>query len=588
MTALDRVTDALQHHGCNVRGRSSQCPAHEDRAPSLSLGERQDKNGVLLNCHAGCDPLDVVTALGLTMSDLFDEEPTGKANGIGTVVKSYPYADANGEIVYYVDRYVPKTFRPRMADGSKGFPRERRILYQLPAVLAEAQSAGTVVLCEGEKDVDNLAKIGVVATTMPGGTGMGWNDSYSASLQGVGEVVIIADRDDAGVKHARRVSASLLGCNIPHRIVQAAAGKDITDHLAAGHGYDDLVPLAELTEAPEPLQEAEEPPEETKESENPTQVRLAQLRAALVDSDGLDSIPEPVPLIDGILYRDSLAWIYGKPASAKSFVALDWAGCIGSGLPWQYRSVALGPVLYLVAEGVSGMRRRVRGWEEAFGVPMKNVTFLPIAVQLLQGTDRHAFLALVAEMQPALIIIDTQARVTVGADENSNGEMSKVVSAADDIRQASGACVLLVHHSGKNGLDMRGASAFEGAATTIVKVTRDGEYVEVHSDKQKDAEDFETVFLRMSPVGQSIVLIGRSSAPTAGDTNRTESKILDVMRESFGKTSATAKTLIEVTELPKTSVYRALTSLVNRGALRNIGTQGRPNYALPFASGESA
>ncbi len=257
MTALARVTDALQQHGCNVRGHSAQCPAHEDRAPSLSIGQRKDGNGVVLNCHAGCDPQDVVTALGLTMADLFDEEPKSKASGIGTVVKSYPYADANGVIRYYVDRYVPKTFRPRMADGSKGFPKEVRILYRLPEVLATAQAGGTVFLAEGEKDADNLAAAGAVATTMPGGVGMGWRDSYSNSLQGAGLVTIIADRDEPGVKHAKNVSASLLGLNIPHHIVQAAAGKDISDHLAAGLGYEDLVPLDET--CPDPDTSAEPP-----------------------------------------------------------------------------------------------------------------------------------------------------------------------------------------------------------------------------------------------------------------------------------------------------------------------------------------
>ncbi|MFD6889112.1 AAA family ATPase [Streptomyces sp. NPDC059957] len=322
-------------------------------------------------------------------------------------------------------------------------------------------------------------------------------------------------------------------------------------------------------------------------SENPMQARLAELRAALVDSAGLDGIADPVPLIDGVLYMDSLAWLYGKPGSAKSFVALDWAGCIGSGLPWQYRSVSTGPVLYLVAEGASGIRKRVRAWEEAFRVTMQNVTFLPMAVQLLNGIDRQALVALIKEMAPALVIIDTQARVTVGADENSNGEMSKVVDAADQIRQACGACVLMVHHSGKNGLDMRGASAFEGAATSVIKVTKDGEYVEVHSDKQKDEDAFETVWLRLTPVGQSVVLAARSMTPSGDEMTKNEEVILAAMRDSFETTSATATNLMAVTDVPKASVYRALNSLVNRGSLRNIGTEKRPIYALPAAARES-
>ncbi|WP_413753068.1 AAA family ATPase [Streptomyces sp. R-74717] len=323
-------------------------------------------------------------------------------------------------------------------------------------------------------------------------------------------------------------------------------------------------------------------------SENPTQARLAQLRSALVDSAGLDEIEDPVPLIDGILYLDSLAWIYGKPGSGKSFVALDWAGCVGNGMPWQYREVHKGPVLYLVAEGASGIRRRVRAWEAAFHQPMDNVTFLPVAVQLLHGTDLQALLLLVKDMAPSLVVIDTQARVTVGADENSNGEMGRVVHAADAIRQASNGCVLMVHHSGKSGLDLRGASAFEGAATSIIKVTKDGEYVEVHSDKQKDVEDFATVFLRMQPVEQSAILASRSATPDGEEISGNEEKILRAMRESFETTSASAAQLIEVSGVPRASAYRALNSLVKRSAIRNIGTEKRPIYSLPASVGSAA
>ncbi|WP_314612467.1 AAA family ATPase [Streptomyces stackebrandtii] len=313
--------------------------------------------------------------------------------------------------------------------------------------------------------------------------------------------------------------------------------------------------------------------------QNPTQTRLAELRAALVDTNALDGIPDPVPLIDGVLYRDSLAWLYGKPGAAKSLVALDWAGCIANGMPWQLREVSRGQVLYLVAEGASGVRRRVRAWEQAFGTAMSGVKFLPVAVQLLHGTDRQALLALVSDMAPVLVVVDTQARVTVGADENSNGEMSKVVQAVDDLRVASGgACVLMVHHSAKSGLDLRGASAFEGAATSIVKVTKDGDCVKVQCDKQKDAEPFDAFSLRFRSVGESVVL---ETGQRHGTNTTSETKIVGALRDSFGTTSATGPQLLEASEVPKSTFYRSLNALVERGVIVNIGSRSRPRYALP-------
>ncbi|MFJ1808515.1 MULTISPECIES: helicase RepA family protein [unclassified Streptomyces] len=320
--------------------------------------------------------------------------------------------------------------------------------------------------------------------------------------------------------------------------------------------------------------------------ENPTQARLAALRSALVDTDGLDGLPDPVPLVEGILFRDSLAWIYGKPGSGKSFVGIDWAGCVANGLPWAgVHEVSKGSVLYLVAEGTSGIRRRVRAWERHTGIRMHDVTFLPIAVQLLHGTDLRALELLVQETRPALIVIDTQARCTVGANENDNGEMGNVVNAADELRKASGSCVLLIHHSGRNGENMRGASAFDGAATSIIKVTKNDEYVEVHCDKQKDVEDFDTVFLKMQPVLESCVLINRTSSPAEeNQLSRTEQRVLDVMHEVFPNESVSRARLVEVSEMASSTVYRSVAKLERLGFLVKTGSESRPCWRLSSAT----
>jgi hypothetical protein len=48
----------------------ARCPAHEDRAPSLSIREGENDN-VLLHCFAGCSAAAVVEAIGMELSDLF-------------------------------------------------------------------------------------------------------------------------------------------------------------------------------------------------------------------------------------------------------------------------------------------------------------------------------------------------------------------------------------------------------------------------------------------------------------------------------------------------------------------------------------
>lgn len=246
MSARHRVEEALQNHGCRGRASSWQCPAHEDRAPSLSIGPRRDGNGVVLNCHAGCATEEVVSALGITLQDLFDE-PLEKRER-PQVVAEYPYPDEHGEVLYVVRRLEPgydgerKTFRQFRPDGTAGVKGIRRVLYRLPDVLAMAQAGGTVLVVEGEKDVENLAAIGCVATCNVGGAGK-WNDDYARHFQGAAEVIVIADRDDPGRKHAATVADSVQRAGIPVRVLEAAKGKDVSDHLAAGLGYEDLVPL---------------------------------------------------------------------------------------------------------------------------------------------------------------------------------------------------------------------------------------------------------------------------------------------------------------------------------------------------------
>ena len=46
------------------------CPAHKDRSPSLSIRENEGK--LLVHCFAGCGAVDVMEALGLSMSDLYE------------------------------------------------------------------------------------------------------------------------------------------------------------------------------------------------------------------------------------------------------------------------------------------------------------------------------------------------------------------------------------------------------------------------------------------------------------------------------------------------------------------------------------
>ncbi|KWT62886.1 hypothetical protein ADL21_06265 [Streptomyces albus subsp. albus] len=253
----------MQEHGSRGRGASWQCPAHEDRSPSLSV--TSGREGVLLRCHAGCTTEEVVAALGLTMADLFDEplQPRERPQ----VVAEYAYCDEQGELLYRVRRLEPgydgekKTFRQYRPDGTAGVKGIRRVLYRLPEVVATAQAGGVVYVVEGEKDADNLhAAAKVTATCNVSGAGK-WRDEYTASLRGAEKVIVICDRDDVGRKHAAAVADSVSAAGIPVQILEPAAGKDISDHLAAGLDFDALVPATRTAPLRNDSSNSTEPPE---------------------------------------------------------------------------------------------------------------------------------------------------------------------------------------------------------------------------------------------------------------------------------------------------------------------------------------
>lgn len=242
-TPLETVIDTLAARGRKPRSNgtswTAQCPAHEDNNPSLAIS--QGDQGVILHCHAGCDPHAVTAALGLNMRDLFD---TPRSNG-SDITAIYDYTDEHGTLLFQVVRKPGKQFRQRRPDGNGGWlwnlGDTRRVLYRLPDVLEAIAAGDTIYVVEGEKDADRLAADGHVATTNPHGAGK-WRPDYNTTLTGA-QVVIVADRDEPGRTHARHVAQQLAGIAATIQILEPVAGKDISDHLAAGHQVDELVDL---------------------------------------------------------------------------------------------------------------------------------------------------------------------------------------------------------------------------------------------------------------------------------------------------------------------------------------------------------
>ncbi|MEU8760690.1 AAA family ATPase [Streptomyces sp. NPDC048659] len=252
------------------------------------------------------------------------------------------------------------------------------------------------------------------------------------------------------------------------------------------------------------------------------------LLAELLDTSALDSMPTLEPLVGDLLHRDTLARIIGPSGHMKSFATIDIAAHVGTGKSWHGHHVTQGTVVYLVAEGHRGIRKRVRAWEKHHGLKMDNVLFLPRPVQT-RGPEWDLWIEAMRRLEPALIIIDTQARVSVGVEENSNTELGIVVERLDDLRRATEACVLVIHHTGHIGEHGRGASAAKGALQSEFHVSKKGDnaaniIVTFKVGKQKDDEEGEDL-----QFGLKVVTLDGETKPDGRPVTSVVLESLDTM-----------------------------------------------------------
>lgn len=199
----------------------------------------------------------------------------------------------------------------------------------------------------------------------------------------------------------------------------------------------------------------------------------------LVYIDDIQPVTDAKDFIQGLLVERSSAVLYGESNSGKTFLATDAALHVAAGLDWHGRRVEQGGVLYLALEGGDGFRNRVAAWraEHAPGRPVYFAA-VPSQVNLLDpdaDTPRVIDAATKAAAHMGvpikLIVVDTLARAMAGGNENASEDMGALVTNMDTIRDATGAMVLFIHHSGKDtAKGARGHSSLRAAIDTEIEV----------------------------------------------------------------------------------------------------------------------
>lgn len=219
-------------------------------------------------------------------------------------------------------------------------------------------------------------------------------------------------------------------------------------------------------------------------------------RFPAVRASALDLLPKSQWIIKGILPRSrDPSLLFGASGSGKSFLALDMALAIVRGEEWFGHRTKQTAVVYLAAEGGSGLGKRVKAYCDRRSL---DIDELPIDVItncpniLLEEDVSELAKSLGASGPYGLVVVDTLAQVTPGANENAGEDMGRALANLKALGDATGATVQVVHHAGKDlNRGSRGWSGIKAAMDSQLEVQRDTETGarSFRVEKMKDGED---------------------------------------------------------------------------------------------------
>ena len=336
-------------------------------------------------------------------------------------------------------------------------------------------------------------------------------------------------------------------------------------------------------------------------------VARKHLRDRLLSLSDLADLPPVRPLVDGLLYRNTLVQIAGQPGSYKSFITIGMACSVALGRAWEgHRVPEAGTVVYVAPEGASGLRTRVLAWCESNQVEPADLDgklhFLAEPIQLGDVVDVSQACEVARELAAALLVLDTRARCTLGLSENDATEQGRAIHHAEAIQAAAGTTVLGVHHSGRGGDHGRGSNAWDGAVWSDLRLKGEDLRCVVHCEKHKDVPDGCDHHFRLVPhtvsehrmarlsdetdeewtARRSTLVAVQNGVWTEGELDRRSTRtVLDVIRTTAGDEGLTRAQIVQLSEdrgLSRSAVYEAVKSLAASAVLRNVGTANRARY----------
>ena len=280
-------------------------------------------------------------------------------------------------------------------------------------------------------------------------------------------------------------------------------------------------------------------------------------------------MPPPTWLIEPIIPAGGLVGLYGPPGTCKSFLAIDMALSVASTRPWQGHETTHGPVLYIAAEGSTGITKRVLAWLETRVVKPGDVDVAWLTTGVPVNVDSDDMTRLMDRLMeelpspPTLVIVDTLARCFDG-DENQQEDMGRFIAGIDWMRHEFGSTVMVVHHTRLDGDRERGNTAFRGAADAMLSVKRSGNgTIHVECTKQKDAEEFKGLSFDLVGVPGTDSCVVSTDARQAQKEVRT-GEILHILR-TLGPLTWDA--WLSSSGIARTTFHRTVVELKEKGEI---------------------
>lgn len=233
-----------------------------------------------------------------------------------------------------------------------------------------------------------------------------------------------------------------------------------------------------------------------------------------------DDYEAPDELIEGLMTIGSSVVVYGDSNSGKTFFALSLATAIATGRECYGRKVDPGLVVYLASEAPASIRSRMQAIKRFHGCDLADLAMVPVPLNFYTGDhDANDVIALIQAVEQTrgkpvrLIIADTLARMSAGANENSGEDMAPIMARFESVAKATGAAMMIIHHNGKDAArGARGWSGIRAHIDTEIEVSEKDGIRSASVTKQRELPSKgETIYFKLEVIKMGTTKFGNDA-----------------------------------------------------------------------------